>query len=80
MHTPEALERQIHHIHELLERLTQVAPRRAELVKLRYFAGCTLAEAATHLQIAAATAEDDWAYAKAWLRRAWQRSDAAPDS
>ena len=41
----------------------------AELVKLRYFLGCSIPESAEVLGIAAATAEDDWTYAKAWLRR-----------
>jgi RNA polymerase sigma factor (TIGR02999 family) len=56
-------------IHEALDRLTQKSPRKAELVKLRYFLGCTIPEAAEILGIAPATAEDDWTYAKAWLRR-----------
>jgi len=39
------------------------------LVKLRYFLGCTIPEAAEILGIGTATAEDDWTYARAWLRR-----------
>ncbi len=58
-------------IHEALDRLGQHAPRKAELVKLRYFLGCTMAEAAQVLGIALATAEEDWTYARAWLRRQW---------
>ncbi len=64
-------------LHEALDRLAAKAPRRAELVKLRYFAGCTIPEAAAHLGIATSTAEDDWAYAKAWLLREMARGDAA---
>ena len=60
-------------LHELLERLGLKSPRRAELVKLRYFLGCTMAETAQILGIALATAEEDWTYAKAWLRRQWLR-------
>jgi RNA polymerase sigma factor (TIGR02999 family) len=56
-------------VHEALDRLAQKSPRKAELVKLRYFRGCTIAEAAQILGIAPATAEEDWTYAKAWLRR-----------
>ena len=56
-------------IHEALERLAEKSPRKAELVKLRYFVGCTIPESATILGIAPATAEEDWTYAKAWLRR-----------
>jgi RNA polymerase sigma factor (TIGR02999 family) len=58
-------------VHELLDRLAQKSPRKAELVKLRYFLGCTMAEAAQILGVAPATAEEDWTYAKAWLRRHW---------
>lgn len=47
----------------------ETAPRKAELVKLRYFLGCTISEAAAILGIAPATAEEDWTYARAWLRR-----------
>jgi len=60
-------------VHEALDRLAQKSPRKAELVKLRYFLGCTMAEAAQILGVAPATAEEDWTYAKAWLRRQWRR-------
>jgi RNA polymerase sigma factor (TIGR02999 family) len=56
-------------IHEVLDQLAQKSPRKAELVKLRYFLGCTIPEAAQVLGIAPSTAEEDWTYAKAWLRR-----------
>jgi RNA polymerase sigma factor (TIGR02999 family) len=56
-------------IHEALEILEQRSPRKAELVKHRYFLGFTLAESAEILGIAEPTAQDDWAYAKAWLKR-----------
>jgi RNA polymerase sigma factor (TIGR02999 family) len=56
-------------VHEALDRLAQKSPRKAEQVKLRYFLGCTVAEAAEILGVAPATAEEDWTYAKAWLRR-----------
>jgi RNA polymerase sigma factor (TIGR02999 family) len=62
-------------IHEALDRLSIKSPRKAELVKLRYFLGCTMAEAAQILGIALATAEEDWTYAKAWLRRQWLRDE-----
>jgi RNA polymerase sigma factor (TIGR02999 family) len=54
---------------EALERLSAQHPRKADLVKLRYFAGLTLAEASVNLGISTATADRDWAYAKAWLHR-----------
>ena len=62
-------------VHEGLEELAAKSPRKAELVKLRYFLGCTMAEAAEILGIALATAEEDWNYAKAWLRRQWNRGE-----
>ncbi len=42
--------------------------RKAAIVKLRYFVGLTLREAADALGISLATAENDWAYAKSWLK------------
>jgi RNA polymerase sigma factor (TIGR02999 family) len=56
-------------IQEVLDRLAEKSPRKAELVKLRYFLGCTIPEAAEILGVAPATAEEDWTYARAWLRR-----------
>jgi RNA polymerase sigma factor (TIGR02999 family) len=59
-------------VHDALDRLAEKSPRKAELVKLRYFLGCKIAEAAELLGIAPATAEEDWTYAKAWLRKQLQ--------
>jgi RNA polymerase sigma factor (TIGR02999 family) len=56
-------------LNEALDRLEAAAPRRARLVKLRYFAGLTLPEVAAMLGIGQSTAESDWTYAKAWLKR-----------
>jgi RNA polymerase sigma factor (TIGR02999 family) len=55
-------------VHEALERFTAVQPQKAELVKLRYFAGLTFDEVAGALGIAVPTAKQWWAYARAWLR------------
>src|SRR5262249_3507023 len=63
-------------VHEALDRLAHKSPRKAELVKLRYFLGCTIAEAAQALGVAPATAEEDWTYARAWLRRQSLRDEA----
>ena len=63
-------------VHDALDRLAEKHSRKAELVKLRYFLGCTVAEAAQILDITPATAEDDWTYAKAWLRRELNDRDA----
>ena len=53
---------------EALDKLASHDRRKAELVKLRYFAGLTIREAAVALGIAESTADADWAYAKSWLR------------
>jgi RNA polymerase sigma factor (TIGR02999 family) len=55
---------------EALARLEAADPEKANLVKLRYFAGLTLAEAAAALNLSERTAGRHWAYARAWLRRA----------
>lgn len=53
---------------EALDSLEAGHPRKAALVKLRYFAGLTIEEAAKVLAISSATADNDWAYAKSWLK------------
>ena len=53
---------------EALNELAVHDARKAELVKLRYFAGLTIHQAADALQISDSTADADWAYAKSWLR------------
>jgi RNA polymerase sigma factor (TIGR02999 family) len=52
---------------ESLTRLEAVAPKQAALVKLRYFAGLTIPQAAGALGIAPRTADAYWSYARAWL-------------
>jgi len=54
-------------IDEALTRLADLDPKRAELVKLRFFAGLTMPEAAVALGISLATAERYWAFARTWL-------------
>jgi RNA polymerase sigma factor (TIGR02999 family) len=54
-------------VNEALERFAALDPRKAELVKLRYFVGMSFDEAATALGIAVPTAKQWWAYARAWL-------------
>lgn len=54
-------------ISEALDRLAALDPRKAELVKQKYFVGLTLEDAADLLGISHSTAHRDWAYAKAWL-------------
>ena len=54
-------------VNDALEKLTALDPRKAELVKLRYFIGLTFVETAASLGIAVPTAKQWWAYARAWL-------------
>ncbi len=54
-------------VNEALERLAQADPEKAELVKLRYFVGMTIGEAAAALGISEPTAKRRWALARAWL-------------
>lgn len=56
-------------LHAALDKFVAHSPRKAELVKLRYFIGLTLDEAAEILDISLATAKRDWSYARAWLFR-----------
>ena len=53
---------------EAIQKLEQKDPRKAELVKLRFFAGLTTAEAAKTLGVSVSTAENDWTYARCWLK------------
>ena len=53
---------------EVLNALAAIDSRKADLVKLRYFAGLTIRQAAEALGISESTADADWAYAKSWLR------------
>jgi RNA polymerase sigma factor (TIGR02999 family) len=50
-----------------LDRLTAAHPRAAEVVKLRFFAGLTEAQAAQQMGVSVATVERTWAFARAWL-------------
>ena len=52
---------------EALTALAEVDPIKADLVKLRYFAGLTLEQAAAALGLSATTAKRDWRFARAWL-------------
>lgn len=52
---------------EVLTRFATLHPRKADLLKLRFFAGMTIPEAAEALGISVATAERYWTYARVWL-------------
>ena len=60
-------------VHEVLDRLAAEDPQKAELVKLRFFAGLSLTEAGAVLGLPERTAKRHWAYARAWLFDAIQR-------
>jgi RNA polymerase sigma factor (TIGR02999 family) len=55
---------------EALDHFAALAPVKAELVKLRYFAGLSEEESAAALDISRATASRYWTYARAWLIKA----------
>lgn len=54
-------------LNEVLERFTSEHPRKGQLVKLRYFAGLTIEQAAEVMNVSTPTAKRDWAFARAWL-------------
>ncbi len=62
-------------VDEALARFEQVDKLKADLVKLRYFAGLTIPQAAEALGIASATADRYWAYARAWLHAELKRTE-----
>ena len=60
-----------------LEKLGREDALAADLVKLRYFVGLTLPEAAEALNISARTADRLWAYARSWLRQELEQGESA---
>jgi RNA polymerase sigma factor (TIGR02999 family) len=60
---------------EALARLTEEDKVKADLVKLRYFAGLTAQQAADLLGVSRATADRYWAYARAWLYHEMNKGD-----
>jgi RNA polymerase sigma factor (TIGR02999 family) len=61
-------------LHEALDRLATRDPRKAELVQLRFFTGLTIEQAAEALGVSTSTADNDWAYARAWLKAELENS------
>lgn len=55
-------------LNDALSKLAEIDSTKSELVKLRYFAGCSIKEAAELLGISTATADRYWAYSRAWLQ------------
>lgn len=72
---PTAQDDEILAIHGILDRFALLEPRKAEVVKLRYFVGMTIEETAEALGISTPTAKRDWLYARAWLFRELHRDD-----
>ena len=60
---------------EALTRLASVRPQAAELVKLRFFAGLAVDQAADVVGISPRTARRLWVFAQAWLRREMESLD-----
>jgi RNA polymerase sigma factor (TIGR02999 family) len=64
---------------EALARLAQLDPVRAELIKLRFFAGLTMPQVADALGISLATAERYWVFARTWLCAELTDENPAPE-
>ena len=62
-------------IDEALARFEQIDKLKADLVKLRYFAGLTIPQAAEVLGVSSATADRYWAFARAWLHTELKKDD-----
>ena len=63
-------------VHEALDRFQEVDATAAQIVKLRYFVGLTIPQAAEALGISTSTADRSWAYARAWLHAALKQDSA----
>lgn len=66
-------------VHEALAKLEALDGEKAELVKLRYFCGLSLVEAAEILGVSRATAARLWTFTKAWLNAEISKKTEAPD-
>ncbi len=56
-------------LHDALEELARLDARKCRVVELRFFAGLTIQETARALAVGTTTVEDDWAFARSWLRK-----------
>lgn len=61
-------------VDEALDRLAEIDPRAAQVVKLCFFVGLTQADTAKELGLSVATVERSWAFARAWLFREVQKT------
>jgi DNA-directed RNA polymerase specialized sigma24 family protein len=66
-------------IDEALNTLAEADPSAANLVKLRYFVGMSMNEAAPTMGMSLRSTEALWTYARAWLRREMGRNHSLPD-
>ena len=57
-------------LHEALERLAGLDPRKSQIVELKFFGGLTTKEIAEQLQLSVATIDREWSFSRAWLRNA----------
>ena len=73
-----AADRSILAVDEALAAFSQVAPRQARVVELRYFGGLTEEEIVAALKISPRTVRRDWDLAKAWMRRELKHTIAKP--
>lgn len=63
---------------DLILRLEKEDARAAQVVRLRFYAGLSLEEAADVLGVSIGTIKNDWAYARAWLLAAWEECEDEP--
>jgi len=63
-------EKALQDLHEALEQLETFDPRQAQIVECRYFAGLTIEETATVLDLSVPTVVREWRMARAWLAHA----------
>jgi RNA polymerase sigma factor (TIGR02999 family) len=65
----EAIDVDVLALHEALERLAALNKRHAKIVELRFFGGLTVEEVAEVMGLSRATIENEWRFARTWLRR-----------
>jgi len=73
MRSPTDLLWPVDELPDALEQLAQRDPRLAELVNLRFFAGMSIEDTASAMDLSPATVKRDWVFARAWLFEQVQR-------
>ncbi|MCB9850635.1 MAG: sigma-70 family RNA polymerase sigma factor [Phycisphaerales bacterium] len=71
--TVDAVPEELIDLDDAIQKFSAVEPKKAELVKLRFFSGLSMDECAEIMGLAPRTARDHWAYARAWLFREMTR-------